>query len=169
MTLEASRDWIELWGKTGAKFMVYATVLIERHDTPRDPLTTRVHKGKGYSGRDLEWLLEWRKKTAGPDHLPVLMESRPMVAPELALRVVRRLHDDRFREEEFRLEIPGPFHTSFRCAEWLIRILPDCQGTKTWRQHFEDAKSADLIEEDVSPDDFARLLGQLVASGVLRV
>ena len=97
------------------------------------------------------------------------MSSRPEVSPDLSLRVVRRLHEGRFREEEFRLEIPGPFRTSFRCAEWLIRILPDCRGAKSWREHFDSAKSGGLIEADVAPEDFARLLGQLVASGVLRV
>jgi SAM-dependent methyltransferase len=167
MTLDASRDWIDLWDKTGAKFMVYATVLIERHDAPRDALTTRVHKGEGYTGRSLEWLLDWRKFTGSPGHVEKLLSIRPNVSPDLTLRVVRRLHDGGFREEEFRLEIPGPFRTSFRCAEWLIRVLPDCRGVKTWQEHFDSAKSGGLIDEDVSADDFARLLGQLVASGVL--
>jgi len=167
--VEESRSWLELWERTRTTFMVYATLLIERHDEPRRALTRRVYKGAGYTARDLEWLLDWLKAISQPDHVEMLLGCRPLSRPENELVVVHRLRDGGFRREEFRLEIPGPFVLSLRCEDWLTQIIPDCDGVRTWREHFERAKGDNIIRDDVPIEEFARGLGVLVAVGAIKL
>ena len=167
--VEESRNWLDLWERTRTRFMVYATLLIERHDAPRRAVTRRSHKGAGYTGRDLEWQLDWLKALGRPDHVEMLLESRPVARPENELQVVHRLRDGCFRREEFRLEIPGPFRLSLRCEDWLTQIIPDCNGVKTWREHFEHAKRDGMVREDVPIEEFAKGLGVLIAVGALKL
>jgi SAM-dependent methyltransferase len=167
--VEESRNWLDLWERTRTTFMVYATLLIERHGEPRRAVTRRGHKGAGYTGRDLEWLLDWLKELFRPDHVEMLLDSRPLARPENELLVVHRLRDGAFHREDFRLDIPGPFVMSLRCEDWLTALIPDCDGLKTWREHFEHARRDGIIREDVPIEEFAKGLGVLVAVGALKL
>jgi SAM-dependent methyltransferase len=167
--VEESRNWLELWERTRTKFMVYATLLIERHDEPRRALTRRSPRGAEYTGRNLEWLLEWLKAISRPDHVEMLLGCRPLGRPENELLVVHRLREGAFRREEFRLEIPGPFLLSLRCEDWLTQIIPDCDGVRTWREHYERARRDHIIRDDVPIEEFAKGLGVLVAVGALEL
>ena len=167
--VEESRNWLELWERTRTTFMLYATLLIERHTEARRALTRRSPRGAGYTGRDLEWLLDWLKAISRPDHVEMLLDCRPLGRPENELLVVHRLRDGAFRRAEFRLEIPGPFLLNLRCEDWLTQIIPECDGVRTWREHFERAKRDNLIRDDVPIEEFAKGLGVLVAVGALKL
>lgn len=167
--LDESRNWLDLWERTKTKSMVYATLLIERHNQPRQALTRSAQRGAGYSGRALEWLLDWQKAIHRPDSVDMLLETHPLARPENELRVICRLRDGAFRREEFRLDIPGPFGLSLNCEEWLTQIIPQCDGVKTWRELFENAKRDGIIRDDVPIDEFAKGLGVLVSLGALQV
>jgi predicted RNA methylase len=167
--VEEGRGWLELWERTRTTSIVYTTLLIERHGEPRPAVSWRAQRGAGYTRKDLEWILEWQQSLHRPDHVEMLLESRPLGRPENELLVVHRLRDGNFRREEFRLEIPGPFLLSLRCEDWLTRLIPDCDGVKTWREHFECAKRDNIIREDVPIEEFARGLGVLIALGALKL
>ena len=167
--VEESRNWLDLWVRTKTTFMVYATLLIERHDAPRQEVTRRAARGVGYTRQDLEWLLDWHKALTRPDHVEMLLDSRPVGDPQNELLVAYRLRDGQFQQQEFRLEIPGPFRLSLRCEDWLPKIIPGCDGVKTWRELFESAKRDGFIREDVPIEEFARGLGVLVSLGALKL
>ena len=99
----------------------------------------------------------------------MLLGCRPLGRPENELLVVHRLRDGAFRREEFRLEIPGPFRLSLRCEDWLSQVIPDCDGVRTWREHFERARRDNIIRDDVPVEEFAKGLGVLVAVGALKL
>jgi SAM-dependent methyltransferase len=168
-TLEGIREWVKLWEETQTEYVVYATLLIERHDQPRPMLTHRVEKGKGYSGRELEWLLDWLKQTIRPDHVDMLLNCRPLARPENEVCEIRRLGENGFQTEHYSLEIPGPFRSDLSCEQWLTEVVPLCDGTRTWREQYEHAVSAQLIRPEVPTDAFARLLGMLIAIGALKI
>ena len=168
-TPEGLREWVGLWEDTRTESMIYATVIIERHDQPRQPITHRVRKGSGYTGRELEWLMDWLKATVQPDHVEMLLNCRPAARTDCELCEMRRLEDGRFQPEHFSLEIPGPFASTLSCEEWLTEVLPRCDGTRTWREQYEHAVAARLIRPEVPIEAFASLLGMLVAIGALKV
>jgi len=167
--VEESRNWLDLWERTRTRFMVYATLLIERHNAPRIEVTRRAARGEGYTRRDLEWLLEWHKALTHPGHVEMLLECRPVGDPQNELVVAYRLRDRQFQQQEFRLEIPGPFRLSLRCEDWLTKLIPDCDGVRTWREHFENGKRDNIIRKDVPIEEFARGLGVLVSLGALKL
>jgi hypothetical protein len=114
-------------------------------------------------------MLEWLKAINRPDHVEMLLNTRPLARPENELIVIHRLRDGAFRREEFRLEIPGPFLLSLRCEDWLTQIIPGCDGVITWREHFENGKREGTIREDVPAEEFARGLGVLISLGALKL
>ena len=163
------RDLLELWAETKTKYLVYGTLLIERHSTPRPALTARTLSGKGYTGRHLDWLLDWQKKVAGADSTEMLLNARPSLTPDCSLHSVSRMRDGRFQMEEFVLKSQRPFHSTFRSEGWVTQVLSECDGMRTWREHFDRAKGAGLISERIPAKEFAGLLSLLVSLGILRV
>jgi hypothetical protein len=169
LAVEGTRYWLGLSNAERNEYLIYVGVLIERHDRPREPLTRRVLEGEGYSGRELERLLEWHKLLAQPDSTEMLMACRPVAPEGMELHVVNRVEEKQFRPATFRVEVPGPFGTSLHCEEWMTSVLPGCDGVTTWREHFEALKGAGRIHPDVPEEAFAKVLGILVAGGILRV
>ncbi|HLK65538.1 MAG TPA: methyltransferase [Bryobacteraceae bacterium] len=167
--IEESHNWIELWEQTHTTFIVYATLLIERHAEPRRAITRRSHRGVGYTGRHLDWILDWQKALGREDHVEMLLACRPVGRPENELIVTHRLGEGGFQPREFRLEIPGPFVLALRCEDWLPRIIPACDGQTTWGEHFARARQEGIIREEVPVEEFARALGVLVALGALNL
>ncbi len=167
----AARDaWIELWERTRTTHMVYAALLIERQVHPReDPITRRVKTGNGYTGADLARLMDWHKALEDRDPVEMLLNCRPLVPEENEIHIASRVRGGKLDAYECRIESPGPFHTSVKCEEWLTRLIPEFNGIKTWRQHYERAKRDSLIRAEISATDFARLLGLLVAVGAVKV
>ncbi|HEY2018730.1 MAG TPA: methyltransferase [Bryobacteraceae bacterium] len=166
---DESVDLKELWEETKTTHLVYGAVLIERHETPRPPITGRIQTGKGYTGRHLEWLLEWQKAMTRTSSLELLSNCHPSVAPDCTLHVVSRVRDGRFHQEEFTLKSQQPFSSSFRCEGWVTQILSDCDGNRPWHEHYDRAKSEGLIGAGVAAREFAGLLSLLVSLGILRV
>ena len=99
----------------------------------------------------------------------MLLNCRPSVAPDCSLHTVSRLRDGLFHMEEFVLKSQSPFRSSFRCEGWVTEILSECDGIRTWREHFERARSGGLISEGIPAKEFAGLLSLLVSLGILRV
>ena len=97
--VEESRNWLALWERTRTVAMVYATLLIERHEQPRQEVTRRAVRGEGYTRSDLEWLLEWHIALTRPDHVEMLLESRPVGDPQNELLVAYRLRDGQFQKQ----------------------------------------------------------------------
>ncbi len=164
-----SSDLMDLWQETKTKYLVYGAVLIERHTLPRPPITGRIQTGKGYTGRHLEWLLEWQKALTRANSLEMLSNCHPFLAPDCTLHVVSRVHEGRFRMEEFTLKSQAPFRSSFRCEGWVTQILSECDGVRPWHEHFERARRDGLISEKIPAKEFAGLLSLLVSLGILRV
>jgi len=167
MTLEASRNWLELWANTKTEAMVYSALLIERQRQPRNTVTRRSFKGSGYSGRDLERLLEWNQSLNRPDRVEMLLASRPVAYPDNELRTISRMRDGAFRAEEYSIEIPGPFRNSLKCEEWLTHLLPRCTGERTWEECFELARREGWINPSVAKESFAQMLVLLVSLGAV--
>ncbi|HYW45952.1 MAG TPA: class I SAM-dependent methyltransferase [Bryobacteraceae bacterium] len=163
------RNFLELWEETKTTYLVYGTLLIERHETPRPPLTGRALSGKGYTGRHLEWQLEWQKAVSCADGHEMLLNCRPSLAPDCSLHTVSRMREGRFHMEEFMLKSQSPFRSSFRCEGWVTQVLSECDGIRTWREHFERARSGGLIPEGIPAKEFAGLLSLLVSLAILRV
>jgi SAM-dependent methyltransferase len=155
------------WEATKTQFVFYGWVLIRRHDGSRPAATGRVQAGKDFTGRGMEWLLEWESAVRAPGGVEMLLASRPAISPECTMKVLHRVHDGRFAAEQFILETARPFDSTMQCEGWLANIVSECDGVETWRQHFEDAVAAGIIADGDTAEDFAQVLRPLVSAGLL--
>jgi len=161
-------DLAELWQESKTKYLVYGALLIERHETRRPPITGRIQTGKGYTGRHLDWLLEWQKALTRANSLEMLSNCHPFLAPDCTLTAISRVRSGQFREEEFTLKTQSPFRSSFRCEGWVRQVLAGCDGIQPWHERYESARRDGLIAEQVPAREFAGLLSLLVTLGILR-
>jgi hypothetical protein len=163
----AIRFWLDLWKATATEAMVYGMMIVQRHQGEREPVTVRAQTGIDYSARHLEDLLDWEMLVRSPGAAEKLLASRPLVSPHSALKTTSRVHNGSFTTEAMALECSGPFRSVFACEWWLARVVGQCDGAKTWREHFESARTGSMIPETVTAEEFAGLLASLVRAGLV--
>ena len=157
-----------MWAATKTHHIFYGWILIRRHEGGRPAATGRAQAGRNFTGRAMEWLLEWESAVRAPDGLAMLLETRPALSPFCELHIVHRVHDGRFSGEEFRLEAAQPFDARVRCHGWLAQIVSQCDGVTTWREHFAAAREAGIVDPGGTVEDFAQVLRPLMSTGILQ-
>ncbi|MBZ5584612.1 MAG: methyltransferase [Acidobacteriia bacterium] len=159
----------EVWERRRAQFIFYGSVMLRRHAEARPAVTARVQKGESFAPRLADWLLEWQAETSAPAGCEALLDSRPLVSPHAELTVSHRIRDGRFVPESFVLRSAQPFEAECYVKAWLAQIVSQCDGRKTWREHFEAARRAGLFDQEASPAEFVSALAPLVMNGLLWV
>jgi hypothetical protein len=156
-----------MWEATKTQYVFYGWMLLRRHHGGRPAATGRAQAGKNITGRPIEWLLEWESAVKAPGGVDLLLDSRPSISPFCELRVGHRVHDGRFAAEEFTLQTSRPFDSTLQCQGWLAQIVSECDGVKTWREHFAAAREAGIVDSEDSEAEFAQVLRPLVSAGIL--
>jgi SAM-dependent methyltransferase len=158
-----------MWEATKTEQLFYGWALIRRIADRRPPATARALAATGSKGRAIEWLLEWEAAALAPGGIEKLLDARPTISPFCELRIVHRVHEGRFAGEEFTLRSTKPFESSVRCSGWLAQIVSECDGVKTWREHFSTVQEAGAAAPEETAEDFALVLRTFVSAGVLQV
>jgi SAM-dependent methyltransferase len=161
--------WRELWTENKTEYLLHATVLIRRHSRPAEPVTARTQAGVGFDGRHLSWRLGVETLMRDPGGLELLLQSCPYPDPNCTFRVLQRVRDGRFVPEDFKFEGGSPFLTAVNCPGWMARTICSCDGRTTGRDLFDALRASGDVPDQGTPEQFARMLGALVANGVLRV
>jgi SAM-dependent methyltransferase len=169
IALEDLKFWTDSWRQRNVQFLFYGSILLRRHAGNREPLTARVQKGEGFRPAHQDWLLDWHTESRDPAAVPTLLGFHPAIAPDCELRVLHRLREGRFTPEVFGLQTSGPFVSELHCQSWLVALISNCDGSKTWAEQLDHARREHLIAPEVTPEEFAGLLGVLAANGVLRI
>ena len=64
-----------MWEATKTQYVFYGWVLIRRHEGGRPAATGRARAGREFTGRGMEWLLEWESAVRAPGGLAMLLEA----------------------------------------------------------------------------------------------
>ena len=158
-----------MWEATKTTYIYYGWVLIRRHQGGRPPVTARMQAGIKFSGRAIEWLLEWESEVAAPGGVEKLFDSRPSISPHCVFKAVHVVREGRFVPAQMVLEIDRAFDCTLPCQPWLVQVVSECDGVKTWREHFVTARDRGLTNPEDPPDAFANGLRSLVAGGILEL
>jgi SAM-dependent methyltransferase len=169
VTLRDLKYWLDCWHRRNVQFLFYGSILIRRHGTERTAFTARVQKGEGFTPEHVEWLLDWETERHRPDAARFLLAARPYIAPDAELHVLHRLQEGRFVAAAFGIESKTPFVSDLRCGSWLAAVISECDGARTWSEHFDRARQEGLISPETSEDEFAGILAMLVYQGILRL
>jgi len=57
----------------------------------------------------------------------------------------------------------------YECPAWVATLVEQCDGKVNTRDHFEAGKRDQWIPFDVSEDQFAGVVGDLVSKGILEI
>jgi SAM-dependent methyltransferase len=161
--------WREMWVANKTEFLLHGSILIRRHTGGRAAITSRTQAGAGCHGRHLHWLLDFQGQARRPGGLQKLLDSAPYISPRCEFYQSHRVENGRFVPAEFRFEGISPFMSVAHCPAWLAKIVSECDGVKTGREHFQQLKQDHIIPAEATPEQFARMLEALIANGILEI
>jgi SAM-dependent methyltransferase len=160
-------DWRQVFAGNGTTFVVYGSVVIQRRRTAGTAATARVQTGAGLNGQSLDLLMDWASAGSQAAMDEMVLNTRPVLLPKVELHVTHRVRGGRLAAEEYEFKVPGVFKTSGKTSPWMAQTIAACDGSATWREHFERLLAAGAIPSHAKPEEFARMLHPLVANGVL--
>jgi SAM-dependent methyltransferase len=161
--------WTDSWNRRSVQFLFYGSILIRRHAEGRPGFTARVQSGERCAPEYLEWLLDWETECRQPGVSGFLLDAHPYVSPGAELHVLHRLQEGRFAPAVFAIESKLPFISELRCGNWLVSVISECDGARTWREHFDRALREGIVGPETTGEEFGEVLGMLVGQGILRL
>jgi hypothetical protein len=144
-------------------------VVIQRRRSPRGVFSVRRRAGKGTGGRQVDWLL--RRETAALElgSAEWLLEAKPRRSPGVHLNVSHQLGTDGWGPTERWLQTDAPFQLTAKCPPWAARLVADCDGRITVREHLEALRESGVIGEQTSQEVLLSSVGVLLAGGFIHV
>lgn len=161
--------WQKTWRNNGTTALVYGSVVIQRRRSPRPAASARIQTGAGLGGQALDLLVDWSSAGSQAALNEMVLNARPAMMSGVEMTVTHRMRDGRLVPEDYEFKIPGAFRTQGKTPEWMAQTIAACDGTVSWREHFERLLRAGKIPPHAKPEEFARMLHPLVASGVVTV
>ena len=156
--------------QAGIESFVYCFVVVQRAEADgRSSFTVRRQMSSLTGSAELEWAMRWESTSASPAAESILLDSRPIPAADLELRVVHSIVGGTFEPRDFTLQTEYPFSMESKVHPWTAALIGACDGLKTGRELHGYCVENGLISGTVSPGDFARFLGSLVSGGFLRI
>lgn len=161
--------WKELFDQHQVEHIFYGPFVVEKKVTPGEPVTVRRQKGSRLGWPEIEWLRAWETAAAHPEMLHRLLESRPVTAQALELRVVHRMHDGKLAPQRFTLQTEYPFAVECPIQPWTAYLIGRCDGKTTGRQLLEFLKENQFLAADEPQEQFADYLRDMVSGGFLEI
>lgn len=157
----------ELWVSNNTEFVFRGPILIRRHAGGRPAATFRTQAGKNMTRLDFEWLLDFESSLHEPGGLTRLLDTRPRIAPGCEMIVHYNEDGGKFTPDLFKFENKSPFNSGCQVQGWLAQTITRCDGTRSWREYFDGLQQQGSIPPGAPPEQFARMLGALLASRIL--
>lgn len=166
---EEVAEWKALFEQRHVENLFYGSVVIERKQSGGVPATVRRRKGTRITSAEIEWLRRWETGAEASERVRMILDSRPIAVPDLALHVVHRLRGGEMAPEVFTLESTYPFTVECRIEAWTAFLLARCDGKSTARELLAFLKENDLIHAQEPEEEFADFLRVLISGGFLEV
>jgi SAM-dependent methyltransferase len=160
---------IAAYASIGAEKLVYASMAIERHASPRTPFTARRSIGTAPVGQSLEWQLDWVRLRESPDFSKRALESRVHCRPGVHIRTEQRLVDGAWKVERVDVSAESPFRTSVECSAETASILTRCTAPITLRDLARDLVADGMVGSAGAEDAVVSLASFFVNAGYLDV
>jgi hypothetical protein len=98
-----------------------------------------------------------------------LLDAKPKPSGRTRLRVIHDMEARTWRPVEFTLGTESPFVARAECPEWGAALLTQCDGERSFRDHFEALKAAGVFPEDADEEEFLELARSLIGAGFVEV
>jgi SAM-dependent methyltransferase len=161
--------WKELFDQYEVERIFYGPFVVEKKAAAGEPVTVRRRKGPRLGSAEIEWLRAWGTAAAHPEMLRRLLDSRPVTARGLELRVVHRMHDGELAPQRFTLQTEYPFDVECPIQPWAAYLIGHCDGKTTGRQLLQFLKENQFLAADEPEEQFADFLRDMVSGGFLEI
>jgi len=165
---EEVEQWKELARKHHVENLVYGSVVIQRKTGASEPVTVRRRKGPRLTSAEIEWLRLWETKAADGG-AGWILESQPVAAGDLDLRVIHRLQEGELAPQEFTLETKYPFEVECAIQPWAAFLIARCDGKTPARELLAYLKQNELVAADEPEEAFSSFLRSLISGGFLEI
>lgn len=152
-----------------AEKLVYASMAIERHASPRSPFTARRSVGTAQIGASLEWQLNWVRLRESPAFAARMLESRVRCREGLHIQSNQRLVNGSWQLERVDVTAEAPFRTSVECSTETAAILTRCTAPIVLRDLARDLVADGLVGSDGVEAAVVSLVSFFVNAGCLEV
>lgn len=139
---------IAAYAAIGAEKLVYASMAIERHASPRAPFTARRSVGGAQIGAALEWQLDWVRLRESPAFAGRLLDSRVHCREGVQIRSDQRLVDGSWKVGRLDVSVEAPFRTSVECSAETAAILTRCTTPISLRNLARDLVADGLVASE---------------------
>jgi SAM-dependent methyltransferase len=164
---EGVRQLLTRLRSAGTRQFVYGALVLRRYATPIAAKPLRVKMTPEASAADFERLLNWRRHTREPGFAAWLPQCRPRLTPRLLLTARHVVQGGGPAEFVFSIESAFPF--ALRPDAWAVPLVARLEGTKSVREIFEAAGSADELPAGFTLEGFADLVRLMIERGLLEV
>ena len=147
---------------------VGCTIVVERHASPRPPLTLRRKRGVLELGESVDSVLRWEafaREAAAGDRLAAI---RPRLAPGAQLRVVHVPHEHAWALQSCHVTVAGALPVELQLSAEAATFLAWCDGMPTVREHLDRLVEQGLAPADAPPEAFYGMVLALLREGVLQ-
>jgi SAM-dependent methyltransferase len=149
--------------------ILYAVIIVQRHDSSRPPLTNRCRKAIDLAAGAIEWFRLWHARAADPAFPPILLSSRPRPNPTFRLEVTHAFRNGALTPIDFQLKTDYPYLSNARIQPWLTFLLGLCDGSRTIREIIRELRSQEVVDDQTTGDELLSIFVQLLGSGFLEI
>ena len=168
-TLAEVQQRHEIFRRLEVERLVYASMVLRRHDGGRPAYTARRLAAPSTGPREVEWLDRWESAAADPASLQWVLEARPRVSPDCRMRLSHAPSDGGWAVEDCVVVTTWPFPVEAKCPPWTASFLNRCDGQATVRDHLSWLKGEDLVPGDTPEAEFAGLVRSMLAGALLEI
>jgi hypothetical protein len=162
-------EWKRLFEKESVEQLAYGSLVIQRKAGAGKPVTVRRRKGPRLGSAQIEWLRAWETVSAEATIFDRILDSKPVAAPGLELRVIHRLQAGELAPQEFTLDTDYPFTVECSIQPWAAYLIARCDGKATARQLLAYLKENEIVRADEPEEEFADFLRILISGGFLEI
>jgi hypothetical protein len=148
--------------------LVYSSMIIERHASPRAAYTARRQVGRGLGTEEVEQLMAWHAISASPDILSRVLDAPLSAVPHARMRVDHGFQNGRWVTQDCVLSTVTPFVVDAQCPPWMATLIARCDGRLTTREHLNLLKISGAVPAEGKETEFAEMIRSLIDGGFLR-
>ncbi len=153
-----------------AERLVYASVVIQRHERPYQAFTLRRARGRTQAGwQEADWLRCWGTKSSTGEWLPLLLDSRPVLSPAAELDMHYGVEGGDWKMRSCDVRSERPFPRTLQVSHSLAALLASYDGSQTVREQLTKLRAAGALPGEVPDEAFLAPLREMVLDGVLEI
>jgi len=167
MPVAESQEWVRYFERLAVTHLVYASIVLERHRTPRAPCTRRRIRAADVPQIVIERMLDWEGLFAEPVTPSQVSALRPQLRPTVRLAAQLRAECGMWVPEVTLLENASPLRVQVEMPPAAAAVVARMDGTVPISALHADVVSRGELPTGAAPEEVRRFVHQLLSAGMI--